>query len=304
MIHQFLNALEFGEAQKVGSLTCWPIINKEASGSAYVTFEQALTKGLAEISEVSESGVVGELLFINKGAGPVFLLDGEQVVGLKQNRTFNLSMIAPSTSRTVIPVSCLEHGRWARSGHQARAAEHVHFASGRAGKVRSVSENLDHHNSYASAQGEVWEAISERMAMASVRSTTAAEADYFQDVRGSIETMVDALKFQDGQVGWAFATGGRLLGFDAFGSPTLFRELAGKVARSYAAEALQTAASDRPSTADPKSLIADLMKEAPSRFPAPGAGETFRWRSDGAVAAALAADGQCVHIAAFPNVGH
>ncbi len=60
----------------------------------------------ALITEVSASGSVPELRFVNSGEKRVFLLDGEQVVGAKQDRIFNVSIIAPAGKTIVIPVSC------------------------------------------------------------------------------------------------------------------------------------------------------------------------------------------------------
>ena len=45
--------------------------------------------GCARITEVSESGSVPALRFVNDCDCPVLLLDGEELVGAKQNRVIN-----------------------------------------------------------------------------------------------------------------------------------------------------------------------------------------------------------------------
>jgi hypothetical protein len=75
-------------------------------------------------------------------ASSVFLLDGEELVGAKQNRVLNLSLMVAPQSKTEIPVSCVESGRWRMESHSFQAADRVQFARGRAQKMEQVSRSL------------------------------------------------------------------------------------------------------------------------------------------------------------------
>lgn len=55
-----------------------------------------------------------QLAFRNRGLDPAFLLDGEELVGAKQNRILNLSILVPGQTSLEIPVSCVEQSRWSR----------------------------------------------------------------------------------------------------------------------------------------------------------------------------------------------
>jgi hypothetical protein len=55
------------------------------------------------IEEVSEGGDVPTVL----------LLDGEELIGAKQNRVLNTTVLVAAHSRLTIPVSCVEQDRWA-----------------------------------------------------------------------------------------------------------------------------------------------------------------------------------------------
>ena len=65
-----------------------------------------------EITEVSDGGSVPELAFENASAGKILLVDGDELVGARQNRVVNISILVGGGQRVVIPVSCVEHGRW------------------------------------------------------------------------------------------------------------------------------------------------------------------------------------------------
>ena len=58
--------------------------------------DEALQKDYIEIQETSESGSVPELKVLNKCGRKILLLDGEELLGAKQNRILNLSVMVPA----------------------------------------------------------------------------------------------------------------------------------------------------------------------------------------------------------------
>jgi len=77
-----------------------------------MTLDEALVGGLIEVTEVSQGGAVPELKVVNTSPRMVLILDGEELVGAKQNRIVNTTILVQAQSTTVIPVSCVEQGRW------------------------------------------------------------------------------------------------------------------------------------------------------------------------------------------------
>jgi hypothetical protein len=110
----WLQGLRVGESRREGDLEVAPLLAEGAGAPpGLLLTRQAVEAGLLEIVERGE-GVVQELLAWNRGDRPVAILEGDTLVGCKQNRVVAHSVIvAPGTSLGV-PVGCMEQGRWAR----------------------------------------------------------------------------------------------------------------------------------------------------------------------------------------------
>jgi len=100
-------------------------------------------------------------------------------VGAKQNRILNLTVLAPANKTIVIPVSCVEAGRWRAESAEFASAGRAHYSAGRARKAAHVTESLRSTGSRRSDQGAVWADISEKaVRMDAVSDTGAAAALY------------------------------------------------------------------------------------------------------------------------------
>jgi hypothetical protein len=64
------------------------------------------------ISEATGEGVVGKLLAVNNTGAHLLLTDADVLVGAKQNRVLNKSMLLAPMSKTFLDVSCIERLRW------------------------------------------------------------------------------------------------------------------------------------------------------------------------------------------------
>ncbi len=103
VVTEQLSRITLGEPLTHKNLTLFPLITEENIEPRYRLLDDALAQGCARVTEVSESGSVPELKFVNECDRPVLLLDGEELVGAKQNRILNLSVLAPANQTIVIP---------------------------------------------------------------------------------------------------------------------------------------------------------------------------------------------------------
>ncbi|MFQ6107780.1 MAG: ARPP-1 family domain-containing protein [Thermoplasmata archaeon] len=92
-------------------MTVFPL-DTSSRGHPYVLLSDALESGQVEITEVSEGGAVPVVRVTNRDSKPVLMIDGEELVGCKQNRMLNSTILVPARSTIDVPVSCIERSRW------------------------------------------------------------------------------------------------------------------------------------------------------------------------------------------------
>ena len=149
----FLADLRLGDPVRVRNVTMFPLVGEDRPGPAYTTLHQAIASKTATVSEVSEGGSVPELLFRNDGDIAVFLMDGEELIGAKQNRILNISILVPAKTAIRIPVSCVEQGRWRYNSGEFRSSSHQLFSKARKAKMMRVSESLQFDRDRSADQG-------------------------------------------------------------------------------------------------------------------------------------------------------
>ena len=234
IIQDTVAGLEVGAPVVHRQMAMFPLLGKQAGGGerAYLTLDEALTAASAQVGEVSEGGSVPELLLRNLGDKPVLLVEGEELVGAKQNRTLNISILAPPKQDTPIPVTCVEAGRWGYGDDVVfQRSDRAHYARGRRTKREAVNRSMSHDpGSRAADQGAVWEDIDAKMAAMSARSDTGAMGDIYEQNRRSLDDFVAAFGQQPGQVGAVFMVGTTFAGVDLFAHEATFGGLLPKLA--------------------------------------------------------------------------
>ncbi len=313
IIKKTMDAVEVHPPTTFRNLTVYPLIHKTtADGPSYRTLDEGLTAKTVKITEVSDGGSVPELLLHNTGDKPLLVIDGEEMVGAKQNRVINLTVMADANSKIVIPVSCVEAGRWHHNSAEFDASPQTMHASGRRGKMAGVTRMMHMCESRASDQGEVWNDISGKLGRMNAHSDSSEMKAIYDRHRVSIEDFVKAFSPVEGQAGAIFAIGGRIAGLERFDHPATLTALLPKLVRSYALDALDSRyAGD--STGEQSEEERNLLLERAMLFvasvglaeatshPAIGLGQDVRISNNAVTGAALTVDESLVHLSAFPN---
>lgn len=301
VIQQSLQAVHLGQPQIFRNLAAIPLLNPLAQPPGYITLAKALAQGSARITEVSESGSVPELLLDNTGNQPVLILDGEELVGAKQNRIANLTILAAAHSKTVLPVSCVEAGRWNYNSVNFDLSERTQFARGRAVKAEALSMNLKATGTYGADQGQVWDEIADKHARMRVRSRTSAMADVFDQYHNDVEEYANGLRAVADQVGVLFAIDGLVEGMDLFDSPETLASMLPKLIRSFAIDALESASrQEHHIAAEPAAHFLDRLAAADfDSYPGVGLGTDVRLSAPQVAGGGLVHDGKLIHLVAF-----
>jgi hypothetical protein len=300
-LERFLEGVTLGEALRFKGLEIRPIIRPTDNALPYLTLGEAMAKGVIEITEKDLSGSVPELFVKNTGTVDVLILEGEELRGAKQNRIVNTTIIVGAGQEVLIPVSCVERGRWRYNSPSFMAAESVAYPSLRKRTHGSVKASLRRRESFRSDQGEVWNLISLKMSVFNVTSESEAMADIMEShVPESVaEDIRRAIPFQQGQIGFLAFINGGFAGGDVFGSSELCRRQLSKLMRGYFLDAV-----DR-NVAFPKIAPEEILKEVASasheKFEAVGKGVEGRFETD-KVEGAYKVDGETVaHMTMYPR---
>lgn len=285
------------------NLTIFPLIDETAPAAAdYLAFGPAQRSGQVRITEVSTSGSVPTLSVQTAGDSAVLLLDGEELIGAKQNRIVNLTILVAAKTTVAIPVSCVERGRWSSASPEFFESPQTMYPRGRAKKMMAVSASMMLSGTHYADQGEVWEDVDMRMAELHAASPTSAMGHIFDQHRASVDEYLEGVVWIDGQVGAAFAINGKAVGVEIFETHDIAREYLPKVIRSYALDAIAqgTLVAPRIAEAEEVSQLIEKICAAEARqSPSIGIGTDFRINSPDLAAAALVRDGSVIHLSAF-----
>ena len=102
VIKNYLEQLKVGRKQSYKNLALYPLLSTYSVGLEYLLLDEALSENLIEIVEKDDGGSVPELRVTNKTSGMILILDGEELVGAKQNRIVNTTILVDGNATIVI----------------------------------------------------------------------------------------------------------------------------------------------------------------------------------------------------------
>jgi len=298
-LQELLGKVTVGEPVDCRSLRVFSLIWPAASESPYMLLGPAIEQGLATVEEIDETGEVQNLSVVNKADRPILIPEGDILVGAKQNRVVNITVLVAAKSRFTLPVSCVEQGRWRYRSRQF----HAGFSappSLRSKKMRSVHRSRRSGRRAESDQGEVWDNVEAYLCCRGVESETSSLTDGLAATDIDRESLEAGLNLPEDCAGVVVAHQDRVIGADLFDSPGTFSAMWGRLSGAYTMDALQAGnGSGEFSTDDAKQFLQRAAGTARSCASALGIGDEIEIDGKDIVGGALLYDGRLCHLYAF-----
>jgi len=289
-------AIDIGSPLHFQGLSVFPLF-AELAPVEYQLASAAIPAGLVTVEEISETGSVPELMVENNGDHPVLFLEGEQLVGAKQNRILNTSVLVPAHRKIRIPVSCVEQRRWSYRSRRFRPGEASSPSSLRLILSRSVTQSLCVRGEPAADQGRIWAAVQSQQQSLGVQSPTRAYSDTVERHRTRLAEFQEHLPYVAGASGLAVAVNGSVVAVDIFDKPATCEQVWAKMLNGHAIDALQSSPTNPPPDVEVvRQFIQALENTAWRPVPSAGEGEAFRLETEhGTCGSKLMLHGSLVH---------
>jgi hypothetical protein len=233
----------------------------------------------------------------NRGDRTVFIMGGEVVTGGKQDRLVGSDVLIRAKARgVVIPVYCVEAGRWTGVSKQFGTKENLGTWKLRANAQAAAP----------AAQDSIWGEVEAMQSRAGAASSTSAYQDIYDDrkVNARLESLEKNLshipRLAAGTSGVLCAVGGKVVSLDVFTDAALFEKLWPKILRASALSAVTEEAAGTTTRKDALAFLGQLSDAWFTEAKGVDLGTDVRSEGGGTTARALVHAGAVVHLSAFP----
>ena len=216
-------AVQYDTPWTCGKLQLFPIRFKDIGGGendfakgSIISFEQALREGKISVKETKAGGGddVGLLGVRDHSKKSILVNSGEIVAGGRQDRVFGgTSIITPGERKTVLPVFCIEKGRWDK---KRKAFRYAGSANSQLRKEINVSKK----------QNKIWKEIDRQLIADGAQNITSTYLNLYKS-----DSKIDSacLVFFNNKIresdsayaGFVAVTGNRIINCELFGSSSL-----------------------------------------------------------------------------------
>ena len=235
----WLTGLEIMEPIRSGPLQVFGLRKQSLSPLSYATLDEALQEESLEVTEVNQAGEVPHLKVINRGDSRVFLMAGEELVGAKQNRVLNVSLVVDGHSEVEVPVSCVEQGRWRYASPKFGVSPGSAHRVLRAKLAHQAGKAYDRSGVPHSDQAEVWKEIRGKLHRLNSHSPSDALLQAYLDHAKPLDAICQDIPPTEGAVGVVYVVARRIAGMDIFRTPSTLHKLSPKLVRVSALDSLE-----------------------------------------------------------------
>jgi hypothetical protein len=299
-----LPEVKIGAPIRHEALAVFPLFTESSSPIDYLLADEAIAAGTVTVEEVGESGSVPNLLVANQSDSRILFIEGEELRGAKQNRVLNTSVLVAAHSRTTIPVSCVEQGRWRYRSRQFGSSGSHSSPKLRSILKKTVSDSALRGAGHRSDQSQVWDEVTRQMDSLGSSSETSAMSDTFEYHSIPMAEFQQRLTYVEGATGLAVAVGNCVVAVDLFDQPATCKKAWSRLLSGVVLDALEAGKTDAQAVpGDVEELLRRLRGAAWQQTPAVGEGEEYRSDAEEKLhASALMFAGAVVHGSAIVAV--
>jgi hypothetical protein len=313
-VQEWLAKVEVGEGLHHENLTVFPLFWRGDEGvpgdcgdagvepgskARYQLLSDAVESKEALVEEVSEGGDVPFLGVKNDGAKPILIPEGEILIGAKQNRVVNLTVLVAAKTTFKLPVSCVEQGRWHYRSRDFKPAAFAHPRL-RDLKVRSAQVNRKVMGLAVADQGRVWEEVEHHLAEFDAPAPTRDVVESYDAAGDQLDGYRETIDLPEGACGFVAARGGEVAGLDLFDDPKTMRKMWDRMSDAYFIEAARVRGrNEEASKALATQFIKDVAGHLVEADKQPDLGLELEVANDRLSGSALFYDGAVCHLSAF-----
>lgn len=286
--------------------------------NGFKTLEEGIKTGEIVVKDVMG---VNEIIIENSGGTKVFAIDGEEILGARQNRILNTDILIQEPKEYKVPVSCIEEGRWSGdyrfsgAGYTvtptlrsilAKTIKTTLETTKQTERIGSLTEDEEMEEfpveAYSAAQTIVWSTVSRVLKMATVHSATSSFHDVYTTFEDQINEYLEDFTTIENSVGFLAFSNNQFIGADIFGTNSLYRKFEKKLLKSYILEGyLGKSLKGRTSLEiSPEELLEKASKTSLSKHKSPTEGELYFGEKGKILLKGFAHSDNFLHLSAFP----
>ncbi|MCX7874619.1 MAG: hypothetical protein N2321_00470 [Melioribacteraceae bacterium] len=215
---------EFISFEQSNNISLLQFLYSPANTFNYITSSNAISKKFIELTEINDSGRVNDIIVNNNSEYYVFFSDGDILVGAKQNRVLNTSILLPPNSKRIINVSCIEHGRWRFNTNRFDRSDNYSPNFIRKQKNIDVFQNVKRKSGFYADQSKVWNSIDYAFSNVNMHSNTSDLSELLRFNKNTYQKVISNFKVSEKANGVAIFLNDIFLSLDIYNRTDVYQE--------------------------------------------------------------------------------
>lgn len=303
-IKDSLSSIEFLPVQNYENITVLGFKTSNLNDFDFLTLKKGLRMGLVELNEENPGGVVDTIKVENNAVTPLLILEGEVLIGAKQDRIANTSLLIPPHFETLIPVSCVEANRWEYQTNNFNDSTNYAPSNLRGARTETVNVSLKKEGAYKSNQGLIWDVINQTQNNLNIKSKTSALKDVYTSKAETLNEYYESFPYTRKQNGSIILINNEVKGLELLYNNHLYKEFHERIIKSYIVDALQESKTSNPGNEDYAYNLAEDFRDNISSskyetFKSAGCGEDSRLDNTDSMGSALIYKNELIHAVFF-----